>query len=702
MTAPLNQLQHERSPYLLQHANNPVAWMPWCDAAFERARSENKPIFLSIGYSACHWCHVMEHESFEDHATAVLLNEHFVSVKVDREERPDIDQVYQLAHQAITQRSGGWPLSMFLTADRKPFFGGTYFPNKRRHGMPSFSDVLHGVLDAWRDRHGDVLTQASDLAEVLSHATSTIAKNHTTPSDVVLTAVQKILPRIDRAFGGFGGAPKFPNVMALELLAAVSTRNLQDASASAREGLAITLDRMARGGIWDHLGEGFSRYSTDVRWHVPHFEKMLYDNGLLARIYLDGMRCVRENDAITPQRCETVVRGIFSWLSREMTSPEGAFYSAQDADSDGEEGRFFVWDLPEVTTITGNDTPAICAWYDVTPEGNWEHGHNVLWTPRPLGTVARSVGLSETELTNAIERGRSKLWQYRELRNHPLCDTKCLASWNALVISALADAGATFGDSAYIRSALRCLFLWRDRAFTNTHLAHAIKDNTSYGHGFLDDYAGMACAALDVYEATFDPAALMFARQLMNAVLERFIDTATHQFFFTPSDGEVVLFRSRDPFDHAAPGGAGLAIRALVRLAELTETPQFVDASERVVAAYASITNEHPLGVATISHACDRAWHRALEVIVVGDLERSDTQAMILAARSVYIPHRMLVCVRDATHAQEHGISPALLEGRVSVDGAPVAFVCRGATCELPVHTPEALRTTLQRVVCVR
>jgi uncharacterized protein len=676
--------------------------MPWCDAAFERAQSENKPIFLSIGYSACHWCHVMEHESFEDKATAVFLNEHFVSIKVDREERPDIDQVYQLAHQAITQRGGGWPLSMFLTPDRKPFFGGTYFPNGRRHGMPSFSDVLHGVLDAWRNRHGDVLTQAHDLAEALSHATSTAVVQPAVPNDVVLTAVEKILPRIDRAYGGFGGAPKFPNVMALDLLAAVGVRNLQDVSTSAREGLAITLDRMARGGIWDHLGEGFSRYSTDARWHVPHFEKMLYDNGLLARIYLDGMRCVRETDAITSGRCETVVRGIFSWLSREMTSPEGAFYSAQDADSDGEEGRFFVWKLPEISAVIGTDMPAFCAWYDVTPEGNWEHGHNVLWTPRTLSTVATSVGLSETELTVAVERARNKLWQHRELRNRPLCDTKCLASWNALVISALADAGATLGDSSYIRAAVQCLFLWRDRAFTSTHLAHAIKDNTPYGHGFLDDYAGMACAALDVYEATFDPSALTFARQLMTAVLDRFIDTETQQFFFTSSDGEVVLFRSRDPFDHAAPGGAGLAIRALVRLGELTGTAQFCEASERVVAAYASVTNEHPLGVATISHACDRAWHRALEMIIVGDLERPDTQAMILAARSVYIPHRMLVCVRDAAQANEHGLSPALMEGRVSVDGAPVAFVCRAATCELPVHTPEALRTTLQRVVCIR
>ncbi len=694
---PPNRLATERSPYLLQHARNPVDWMAWGDEAFERARREDKPVFLSIGYSACHWCHVMERESFEDEATAALLNERFVSVKVDREERPDVDQTYQLAHQVLTQRGGGWPLSMFLTPERKPFFGGTYFPDARRYGMPSFTDVLTALGDAWKNRRDEVIAQSDELAALLPRATSAAPHRTVEPRDVLREAVERVLPRVDRDLGGLAGAPKFPNTMTFDLLAAVAASG-DERAASAREALAITLDAMARGGIRDHLGGGFARYSTDARWHVPHFEKMLYDNAQLARLYLDGARALTDGDAITPARCRAVVRDTFAYVRREMTSPAGTFYSAQDADSEGEEGRFFAWTPDEVKAAAGDDAAAACAWFEVTDLGNWERGRSVLHTPASRDEVARRLKLPVEDLDAAIARARPKLLAARELRPRPMRDDKCLAGWNALMIGALADAGATLDEPAWTAAAKRCLDAWRTVAWTSPRLAHAMKDGVAYGEGFLDDYGAMAGAAIDVYEATGDAASLAFARALLEAVVARFVDAATGELCFTSSDAEVVLHRSRDPYDHAYPGGAGLCVDALARLAELTGDKTFHDVAARAAEVYAARAAAHPTGMASLTRAIDRVARSSIEVIVVGDGARDDTRAMRSAARRAMVPRRLLVCVASAEEALSHGLDAALFEGRsAGPEGAPVAYVCRGTACEMPARSPESLAATLRR-----
>ncbi|MEZ4406586.1 MAG: thioredoxin domain-containing protein [Polyangiales bacterium] len=693
-----NALSCERSPYLLQHAHNPVDWLPWGDEAIARARREEKPIFLSVGYSACHWCHVMERESFEDEGTALVLNELFVPVKVDREERPDIDQVYQLAHQLIAQRAGGWPLSMFLTPDGHPFFGGTYFPGRPRFGMPSFRELLTAVAEAWDTKREALMEQGARIAEAVSRVGSVAPAARAPTPSLLSDALAKVLPRVDLRMGGFGGAPKFPNTMSLDLLAMAAAMALPEHGDKAWEGLRATLTKMREGGIWDHLGGGFARYSTDGDWKVPHFEKMLYDNGLLLRLYVDGARVARvRGEAEVAARFERVAADVVTYLLREMTSPEGVFYSAQDADSEGEEGRFFAWTLDELEApLSREDARVVAAYFDVSAEGNWEHSRNVLWTPRPLSEVAASLSMTADAVREVIDRAQPILFAAREARPKPLRDDKCLAGWNALVIGALADAGATLHQPAWIDAARRALSAWRDRAWQTDRLLHAMKDGEAYGAGYCDDHAGMGCAALDVWEATFDAAALAFARDLADAVLARFVDAATGEFFFVSSDAEVVLHRSRDPFDHAQPGAAGLAVELLARLGAITGEARYRDAAERAAGRYASAAVDNPIGLASVVRAVDRVVRGAVEVIVTGDVEDERTRARLHAARGRYLPHRVLIAAKQG----DPNVDPELLVGRSPApDGAPRAFVCRGTACEMPVTTREALVETLDRAV---
>ncbi len=698
--SPANRLAQERSPYLLQHAHNPVDWHAWGDEAFEKARREGKPVFLSIGYSACHWCHVMERESFEDEATARDLNAHFVSVKVDREERPDIDQIYQLAHQVLTQRAGGWPLSMFLTPDRKPFYGGTYFPNTPRHGMPSFRTLLEGVTDAFAHRRGDVDAQADELTRVVARVTGVPADERAALDPAALDEVRtQLMRRAAPTHGGFGRAPKFPNTMALDLLLlADAVRGDTEARAHA----LVTLDHMAAGGIHDQLGGGFARYSTDERWLIPHFEKMLYDNAQLARVYLDGWRArgtsASETDA--RGRDESVVRDTLTYVLREMRDDaSGAFYSAQDADSEGVEGKFFAWTPASIEAVIGaKDARVVCRYFDVTPEGNFEHGLSALWTPEPVERVAKAVGLDATEVLAVIRRARPALFAARELRVKPMRDDKCLASWNALVIGSLADAGATLGETTWTDAASRGLRTWRERGFTDGRLAHAMKDGVAYGTGYLDDYAGLACAAIDVYEATFEPETLAFARALADAALDLFWDADDGSAYYTPRDAEVVIQRVREVHDHAYPGGYGLVADALLRLTSLTGESRYRTAAERLLEGVASMARQNPMGLGTVARAIDRAARGAVEIVVLGDTARDDTRALLRVARASYVPHRVLACASSEDAGRAQGLDPALLRARSpGPDGAPQVFVCRGTVCEAPVQTPEALRAALTR-----
>jgi hypothetical protein len=699
-----NRLANARSPYLLQHAHNPVDWYEWSDEAFEKARHEDKPVFLSVGYSACHWCHVMERESFEDSATAKLLNERFVSIKVDREERPDVDQVYQLAHQVLTQRAGGWPLSMFLTAEKKPFFGGTYFPNTRKYGMPSFQDVLLAVHDAWVHKRADVDTQAGELTRMVGQVTSLAAAQAGPVEPAVLEdAVRAALRRAERTHGGFGHAPKFPNTMTLDLLfIAAATRN----DAEARAHALLTLDRMAKGGIYDHLGGGFARYSTDERWLIPHFEKMLYDNAQLARLYLDGWRLLSDGGPgeIPRARCEQVVRETLAYVLREMTDPSGVFYSAQDADSEGEEGRFFVWTPAEIEAVLSKpDAEVVCAYFDVTPEGNFEHGRSALWTPRTPAQVASQLGRTPKEVEEALARAKPLLFAAREKRVHPARDDKSLASWNALMIGALADAGATLAEPPWIQAAERALDTWQELAWRGGRLAHAIKAGEAYGTGFLDDYAGMACAAIDVYEATFEPRHLQFARDLCTQMIALFWDDNDAGFFYTPIDAEVVLQRGKEIYDHAYPGGAGLAADALLRAATLTGEPLFRTTAERMLGAVAGAARENPMGLATLVRAVDRAARGAVELVVLGDVAHSDTRAMLHAGRAVYVPHRAIACAASERDGQRQGLDVALIQGRAGgAGGAPVGYVCRTGVCNAPVNRPENFASAVRDAVAGR
>lgn len=698
-----NALIHERSPYLLQHAHNPVAWEPWGDAAFARALAEDKPVFLSIGYSACHWCHVMERESFEDEATAALLNERFVSIKVDREERPDVDQVYQLAHQVVSQRGGGWPLSMFLTPERRPFYGGTYFPNQARYGMPSFRDVLAAILDAWTARRDDVAAQAAELAGALSRVGRQDPSAGAVAPNALERALGRVLPRVDPQYGGFGRAPKFPNTMTHDLLLVGAAIDVGGLGARCADATLLTLQRMREGGIWDHLGGGFARYSTDGEWKVPHFEKMLYDNAQLLRLAVDAAGLVRAQQGDEPRRQAllSIAKDTREYLLREMRSPDGLFYSAQDADSEGEEGRFFVWTAAEIEAVAGPaDAEVFCAAYDVSREGNFEHGRSVLWTPRPMEQVAASLGRPLSEVAAVIERVRPKLLAARERRPHPMRDDKCLASWNGLLLGALAHLGATLDEPDAVAVARDGLYAWRDRALTDGALAHAIKDGEAYGTGFLDDHGALANAAVDVFEATFDPDALALARALLDAVLARFVDAETGALCFTPADAEVVLYRSRDAFDHAYPGGVGLCLEALLRVAELTGEEGYRAAADRALTLYAASATDNPMGMGSVLRAVDRATRGSVEVIVLGDPSRDDTRALLAAARSVFLPHRLLVCAPDEEAAVAMGVDRELVMGRSSGEGgAPRAYVCRGTTCEAPVGDAASLLETLRRVL---
>ena len=700
-----NALLHERSPYLLQHAHNPVAWEPWGDAAFARALAEDKPVFLSVGYSACHWCHVMERESFEDEATAALLNERFVSIKVDREERPDVDQVYQLAHQVLTQRGGGWPLSMFLTPDRRPFYGGTYFPDQPRYGSPSFRDVLAAIVDAWTERREDVVTQADELTSTLARVTRLADPGAagSVADDALERALLRVLPRVDPRHGGFGGAPKFPNTMTQDLLLVGAALDVGGAGARCADATLLTLQRMREGGIWDHLGGGFARYSTDAEWKVPHFEKMLYDNAQLLRLAVDaaGLVRLRGGDDALRGTLLSVARDIRAYLLREMRSPEGFFYSAQDADSEGEEGRFFVWTAAQIEGLVGPaDAEVFCAIYDVSAEGNFEHGRSVLWTPRPVDRVAAALGRPVAELVAVAERVRPVLLAAREQRPRPMRDDKCLASWNGLALGALAHLGAALDEPDAVALARDGLYAWRDRAFRNGVLAHAIKDGDAYGTAFLDDHGALANAAVDVFEATADPAALAFARDLLDAVLARFADAATGALFFSPADAEVVLYRSRDAFDHAYPGGVGLALEALLRVATLTGDRGYRAAADRAIALYAADATANPQAMGSVLRAVHRATRGAVEVIVLGDPARHDTRALMATARSVFLPHRALLGAADAASAVALGLDGELVQGRgPAADGAPRAYVCRGTTCQAPVGDGAALLATLRRAL---
>jgi uncharacterized protein len=680
-----NRLAGELSPYLLQHAHNPVDWYPWGDEAHERARQEDRPILLSVGYSACHWCHVMERESFEDAHIAGLMNDLFVNIKVDREERPDLDQIYQLVIQ-LMGRSGGWPLTVFLTPSLKPFFGGTYFPPQERYGMPGFAQVLQSVARAYRERRDEIDRSAGELTDAIAKVTAPRGSPGDPPPDVLQVAVRGLAPQQDERHGGFGKAPKFPNTMSLDVLLRAWHRHGDAASLAHVE---RTLGAMRDGGIYDQLGGGFHRYSVDDGWAVPHFEKMLYDNALLARLYVEAWRATGDEGYADTAR-ETL-----DYALREMRSPEGAFYSAQDADSEGEEGKFFVWTPEEVTQLLGDEDARIASLhFGVTPGGNFEHGATVLHRSLPPSEVAVQVGRGEAEVCEVIAWVRRRLFEARERRVKPARDDKTLASWNGLMIGALAEAGGAFDEPRYLDAARQGLAfirreLWRDGELLRVH-----KDGQSRVRAFLEDYADVAGAAIDVYEATTDPGALQLASELVRAAVERFWDERGGGFFFTRADAKDLIVRTKDSFDHAVPSGASSMAHALLRLHALTGEDMLLQRAERMLRVLTPTALAHPSGFGHLIGALDRYVHGPTQVIVVGEAGDPGVQALLRRARRAYVPNRALAWVPPDAPADAPG--PASLVGdRRPQDGGAAGYVCRDRTCSLPVTEPDGLAQLL-------
>ncbi len=671
-----NRLAHETSPYLQQHQNNPVDWYPWGEEALVRAREEDRPILLSVGYSACHWCHVMERESFEDPETAAYMNEHFVAVKVDREERPDVDAIYMEAVQQISGH-GGWPMTVFLDPDGVPFFGGTYFPPDESRGMPSFRMVMEAVVDAFETKREEIRERAPEVRQRLGAIGAVEPRPGGDGEAELAAATERLLAAADRQSGGFGGAPKFPPASSLELLLA------RGETAVVRE----TLDAMLAGGIYDQLGGGFARYAVDRVWLVPHFEKMLYDNGLLASAYLHGWQAFGE------ERYRRVCEETLDWMLREMRGPEGGFYSALDADSEGEEGKFYVWFPEEIQAVLGEaEAAAAIESYGVTERGNFE-GANVLH---------RAQGASAAE-PPGLDAARARLLAVREERVRPGLDDKRLLSWNALAISALAEAGAVLGREDYLEAARRCAeFIWEQMRDDAGHLLRTYKDGEARLNAYLEDHAFLLEALLTLYEASFEPRWFEAAVTTAEAMLDRFADPERGGFFSTSADHEELIVRRKDVGDHPIPSGNSAAALGLLRLDALTGERRYHEAAEGVFALFAKPATEHPDAFAHLLRAIDFATARIREVALVGPAGGSGASAaeaggaaaaavadLAAVVRSEYRPHLVLAA------GPEGAEQPPLLAGRTLLDGRPAAYVCENFACQLPVTEPDELHREL-------
>jgi uncharacterized protein YyaL (SSP411 family) len=696
-----NRLINETSPYLLQHAHNPVDWYPWSDDALQKARQEDKPILLSVGYSACHWCHVMERESFENEEIAALMNQHFISIKVDREERPDIDSIYMQALQAMT-RQGGWPMTMFLTSDGKPFYGGTYFPPQdRSYGsgtrMPGFPSVLLNVAHAYHDHRQEIEAQATELAEYLQEQSSAPLQRDVrsfSPSsmpdlELLSGAAHKLEEAFDRIDGGFGNAPKFPHTMALELLLRLHLHRshneiaqpLEPDRPSELEMIELTLQRMANGGIYDQLGGGFHRYSVDDVWLVPHFEKMLYDNALLSRIYLHTY-LVTGNTFYRRIAEETL-----DYIVREMTSPEGGFYSTQDADSEGEEGKFFLWTRDEVEqALSSQDAALFAAYYDVTPHGNFE-GKNILHVPHTMSEVAHSVQVDSDALQTSLERSRKMLFAVRERRTKPARDEKILTSWNGLLLRSFAEAARYLKRADYLQIAIRNAEFLLGSLLQDGRLLRTYKDGRARLNGYLEDYFFLADGLLALYEADFEPRWFSAARHLVDQAITLFADEQHGGFFDTGNDHELLINRPKDIMDNATPAGNSVALDVLLRLAAFTGETSYRQRADAYLQSMADILVQHPQSFGHALGALDFALSASKEIALIASLQDEETQALLNVVNAQYLPNSVLACAAEESDGR---IIP-LLADRPAKDGHATAYVCQNFACLSPVTTPDAL-----------
>jgi uncharacterized protein len=678
-----NRLIKETSPYLLQHAHNPVDWYSWGEEAFATARRENKPVLLSIGYSACHWCHVMEHESFENEEIATLMNQNFVNIKVDREERPDLDQIYMNAVQMMTHH-GGWPMTVFLTPEGVPFYGGTYFPPEDRYNMPGFPRVLISMADAYRERPEDIDKTADSIVAELHRLNLASESSEALSAELLEASFRGIAKNYDPVNGGFGTAPKFPPAMTLEFLLRVYH------GSGKREALDIvteTCTKMANGGIYDHLGGGFHRYSTDAKWLVPHFEKMLYDNALLSRLYLHYYQLTRDESA------RRVAEGILDYLVREMTDADGGFYSTQDADSEGEEGKFFVWTLDEIEKALGKEDAALfAAYYNVTAAGNFE-GKDILNVTRTVNEVANETRTTPQQLSQALERSRSLLFKLREGRVKPGRDEKILTAWNGMMLASFAEAGAILGRDDYQEVARRNARFLLKNLRKNGLLLRSYKDGIAKLNAYLEDYAFLAEGLLTLYETTGELEWLEESVAISEKMIEEFWDDEDGGFFYTGKSHERLIIRAKDYFDNATPSGNSIAADVLLRLAALTDNDGYRRRAVTILRLVAETVQRYPSGFGRILCAFDFHLRKPREIAVVGDPESTRTQLLQHEVWQHFLPNKVVAqAAPQETRSLE--LIP-FLRNRGLVDNLPTAYVCEQYTCREPVTEPTKLASQL-------
>jgi uncharacterized protein YyaL (SSP411 family) len=670
-----NHLIHETSPYLLQHAHNPVDWYPWGDEAFEKARRENKPVLLSIGYSACHWCHVMAHESFEDEQIAKLMNDLFVNIKVDREERPDVDQIYMNAVQMMTHH-GGWPMTMFLTPEAVPFYGGTYFPPQDRYNMPGFPRVLISVAEAYRDRQDDIRETGTSLVNELQRLSATAGSDRPIEVDLLDAAYTGIIRSYDSVNGGFGGAPKFPPAMTLEFLLRTYART------GNREALGIvrqTCQKMAEGGIYDQLGGGFHRYATDAKWLVPHFEKMLYDNALLSRLYLHYFQASQDDAA------RKTVEGILDYVLREMTDPAGGFYSTQDADSEGHEGKFFVWDLSEIKSALGETAAErFCDYYNISAAGNFE-GKNIPNVTRSLEDVAVAHNISLAELQASLDESKRILFELRERRVKPDRDEKVLTAWNGLMLASFAEAGIVLNRPDYTDAARRNAEFVLANLRQDGVLLRTWKDGVAKFNGYLEDYAFLIEGLVTLFETTGEFPLLEEARTLTERMIEEFWDNDGGGFFFTGKSHESLIVRSKDYFDNATPSGNSVAAGVLLRLAILMGDEKYRELATAILREVGDSIRRYPSGFGYALCAADFLLSTPKEVAIIGN----DASPLLEEVWRTYLPNKVVAA------SFEGDATIPLLENRPLLNGQPTAYVCEHYTCKQPVNNVSALAAQL-------
>jgi hypothetical protein len=694
---PQNLLQFEKSPYLLQHASNPVDWHPWGPGAFAKARSENKPIFLSIGYSTCHWCHVMEHESFEDLEVARRMNEVFVCIKVDREERPDIDGIYMAVCQMMTG-GGGWPLTILMTPDRKPFFAGTYFPRESRFGRMGVLELVSSVEEIWRTRQDEALRSAGQITAALKGTLNELspAANQGLDRETLVAAFEQLVRSFDERYGGFGSAPKFPIPHHLLFLLRYWKRTKEERALGMVE---ETLRAMRHGGIYDHIGFGFHRYSTDREWLLPHFEKMIYDQALLAMAYTEAYQATGRADY------ERTAREIFSYVLRDMKAPEGGFYSAEDADSEGEEGKYYLWAEGELREILGREEAEIIAtMFQARPGGNFvdqatgeRSDKNILHLRKPLTELASEANMSEEALRRQVESAREMLFSFRCKRIPPHQDDKILADWNGLMIAALAKGAQVFDEAQYAEAARRaCDFIWKEMRTPEGRLLHRYRDGESALPSHVDDYAFLIWGMLELYEASFEIRYLRSALELNGQLLDHFWDDQGGGFFFTADDGEKLLVRQKEVYDGAIPSGNSVAMLNLLRLARITGNSDWEEKAASIGRAFSHQVKRSPSAHSQFLVAVDFALGPSYEVVIAGHSQAEDTKDMFRSLRSQFLPNKVVLFRPLEQESPDVVRLAPFLKEQTAVGGRATAYVCLAQSCHSPITEVGELMKALE------